>query len=89
MTEGFLRLAQFCEQESLTNDSRHTFLWRKPGTHYLPSNVQEIGRYARGGLMVRAGIKLDGHTHIHVFERGTATAVGYREEVYRQRATTL
>ncbi|GFV20105.1 uncharacterized protein TNCV_4194041 [Trichonephila clavipes] len=31
--------------------------------------------------MVWAGITLDDRTHLHVFERGTVTAMRYRDEV--------
>lgn len=31
--------------------------------------------------MIWADIILDGHTHFHVFERGTVTAVRYRDEI--------
>ncbi|GBN40899.1 hypothetical protein AVEN_50297-1 [Araneus ventricosus] len=33
---------------SLNTDSRRTFIWREPGTRYLPSNVREIDHYGRG-----------------------------------------
>ncbi|GBN55318.1 hypothetical protein AVEN_57593-1 [Araneus ventricosus] len=54
---------------SLNTDSRRTFIWREPGTRYLPSNVREIDHYGGGGLMVWTGIMLDGRTPLHVFER--------------------
>ncbi|GBM74049.1 hypothetical protein AVEN_101999-1 [Araneus ventricosus] len=60
---------------SLNTDSRRTFIWREPGTRYLPSNVREIDHYGGGGLMVWAGIMLDGRTPLHVFERGAVTGV--------------
>ncbi|GBM84805.1 hypothetical protein AVEN_217791-1 [Araneus ventricosus] len=66
---------------SLNTDSRRTFIWREPGTHYLPSNVREIDHYGGGGLMVWAGIMLDDRTPLHVFERGTVTGVRYRDEI--------
>ncbi|GBO09672.1 hypothetical protein AVEN_31530-1 [Araneus ventricosus] len=66
---------------SLNTDSRHTFIWREPGTRYLPSNVREIDHYGGGGLMVWAGIMSDGRTPLHVFERGTVTGVRYRDEI--------
>ncbi|GBM94229.1 Transposable element Tcb2 transposase [Araneus ventricosus] len=66
---------------SLNTDSRRTFIWREPGTRYLPSNVREIDHYGGGGLMVWAGIMLDGRTPSHLFERGTVTGVRYRDEV--------
>ncbi|GBN98117.1 Transposable element Tcb2 transposase [Araneus ventricosus] len=66
---------------SLNTDSRRTFIWRKPGTSYLPSNVREIDHYGGRGLIVWAGIMLDGRTPLHVFERGTVTGVRYRDEI--------
>ncbi|GBO26284.1 hypothetical protein AVEN_121126-1, partial [Araneus ventricosus] len=60
---------------SLTTDSRRTYIWREPGTRYLPSNVREIDHYGGGGLMIWAGIMLDGRTPLHVFERGAVTGV--------------
>ncbi|GBM32774.1 hypothetical protein AVEN_83740-1 [Araneus ventricosus] len=66
---------------SLNTDSRCTFIWREPATRYLPSNAREIDHYGGGGLMVWAGIMLDGRTHLHVFERGTVTGVRYRNEI--------
>ncbi|GBM70274.1 hypothetical protein AVEN_63921-1 [Araneus ventricosus] len=66
---------------SLNTDSCRTFIWREPGTRYLPSNVCEIDHYGGGGLMVWAGIMLDGQTPLHVFERGTVTGVRYRDEI--------
>ncbi|GBN48829.1 Transposable element Tc1 transposase [Araneus ventricosus] len=65
----------------LNTDSRRTFIWREPGTRYLPSNVCEIDHYGGGALMVWAGIMLDGRTPLHVFERGTVTGVRYRDEI--------
>ncbi|GBM14601.1 Transposable element Tcb2 transposase [Araneus ventricosus] len=66
---------------SLNTDFRRTFIWREPGPCYLPSNVREIDHYGGGGLMVWAGIMLDGRTPLHVFERGTVTGVRYRDEI--------
>ncbi|GFW91943.1 DDE_3 domain-containing protein [Trichonephila clavipes] len=68
--------SRFC----LTSDSCHTFIWREPSTHYPLSNVQEIDHYCSGSLIVLAGIT-DGHTHLHVFQRGAVTDVKYRDEV--------
>ncbi|GBM75032.1 Transposable element Tcb2 transposase [Araneus ventricosus] len=66
---------------SLNTDSRRTFIWREPGTRYLPSNVREINHYGGGGLKVWAGIMLDGRAPFHVFERGIVTGVRYRDEI--------
>ncbi|GFW57409.1 transposable element Tc1 transposase [Trichonephila clavipes] len=40
-----------------------------------------MDHYSRGDLMVCTGITLDSRTHLSVFERGTVTAVRYRNEV--------
>lgn len=66
---------------SLNTDSRRTFIWREPGTRYVPCNVREINSYRGGGVMVWAGIMLDGRTPLHFFDRGTVTGVKYRDEV--------
>ncbi|GFX45466.1 transposable element Tcb2 transposase [Trichonephila clavipes] len=62
----------------LTSDFRRTFIWREPGTYYLPSNVLEIDHKGSVCLTIWRGITLDGSTHFHVFERGTVTATRYR-----------
>ncbi|GBN14676.1 Transposable element Tcb2 transposase [Araneus ventricosus] len=66
---------------SLNTDSRRTFIWREPGTCYLPSNVREIDPYGGRGSMVWADIMLDGRTPLHVFERDTVTGMRYRDEI--------
>ncbi|GBM55183.1 Transposable element Tc1 transposase [Araneus ventricosus] len=66
---------------SLNTDSLRTFICIEQGTRYLPSNVREIDHYGGGGLMIWAGIMLDGRTALHVFERGTVTGVRYRDEI--------
>ncbi|KFM74611.1 Transposable element Tc3 transposase, partial [Stegodyphus mimosarum] len=64
---------------SLNTDFRRNFIWREPGIRYLPFNVLEINNY--GGVMVWAGIMLDGRTPLHVLDRGSVTGVRYRDEV--------
>ncbi|GFT28108.1 DDE_3 domain-containing protein [Trichonephila clavipes] len=67
---------------SLNTDLRHTFIWREPGSRYLPFNVREIDNYGAGGLMAREDIMLfDCRTPLYVFERDSVTDVRYREEV--------
>ncbi|GFX29384.1 uncharacterized protein TNCV_3997601 [Trichonephila clavipes] len=56
-------------------------LRREPGPCYEPSNVREIDHYDSGGLMFRAGIMLNGRTHLYVIVRGTKTAVRHRDEL--------
>ncbi|GFV40013.1 DDE_3 domain-containing protein [Trichonephila clavipes] len=48
---------------------------RTRDSHCLPSNVRDINRYGRLGLMICEDITLDGYTNLHIFERGTMTAV--------------
>lgn len=66
---------------SLDTDSRRTFIWREPGTRYHPSLIREKDHYGGGGVMVWAGIMLDGRTPLHVFDKGSLTAMRYREEI--------
>ncbi|GFT76312.1 hypothetical protein TNCV_564681 [Trichonephila clavipes] len=54
-------------------------MWREKRACYMPSNAREIENYGKGSLMVWEGIMMDGHTHLHVFEKGTVNAVRYRE----------
>ncbi|GFT61220.1 transposable element Tcb2 transposase [Trichonephila clavipes] len=66
---------------SLTSDSRRTFIWREPRTHYLPSNDREINYFCSGDFMIWTGITLDGRTHLHFLESGIVIAVKYRDEI--------
>ncbi|GFU69498.1 DDE_3 domain-containing protein [Trichonephila clavipes] len=66
---------------SINIDSCLTFVWREPGTLYLPSNVREIDNYGGGGFMVCADIMLDGRRSLNVFERGSVTGVRCSDEV--------
>jgi transposase len=66
---------------SLETDSRRIFIWRESGTRYHPTNIRERDRYGGGGLMVWAGIMLDGRTPLHIFDGGTLTAQRYRDEI--------
>ncbi|GFX26600.1 DDE_3 domain-containing protein [Trichonephila clavipes] len=59
------------------------YIWREPRTRYLPFNVREINNYCGAGLMVWAGIMLDGGTSLHVFERDFLTDVRLRDEVLK------
>lgn len=46
-----------------------------------PANVHEIDNYSGGGVLIWAGIMLDGRTPLHVFDGGSVTGVRYRDEV--------
>ncbi|GFW54033.1 transposable element Tc1 transposase [Trichonephila clavipes] len=66
---------------SVWRDSRRVLLWREPGSRYRPSNIVEKDYYGRGGLIVWTGIMGDGHTDLHVFDRGTVTGQRYRDVI--------
>ncbi|GFU46002.1 DDE_3 domain-containing protein [Trichonephila clavipes] len=60
---------------SLNTDSRRMLIWREPGNRYLHSNVCEIDNYGGNGLMVQAGIRLDGRTPLHILESSSVTGL--------------
>lgn len=66
---------------SLQTDSRRTLIWREQGTRYNPRNIQERDQYGGGGVLVWAGIMLNGRTSLHIFEGGTVNARRYIDEV--------
>lgn len=66
---------------SLDTDSRRVFIWREPGTRYRHSNIRERDRFGGGGIMVWAGIMLNGRTSLHVFEGGSLTGQTYRDRI--------
>lgn len=68
---------------SLQTDSRRTILWRERGTRYHPNNIVERDQYGGGGVMVWAGIMMNGRTQLHVFDRGNINALRYRDEILR------
>ena len=59
---------------TLNSDSPRMVIWRERGTRYLPYNIREVNHYGGEGLMICAGIMLDGLTPLHVFEKCTVTA---------------
>ncbi|GFY28531.1 DDE_3 domain-containing protein [Trichonephila clavipes] len=77
VTDLFIDESRF----SLNTDFHCTFIWREPGTRYLPSHVHEINNYGEEGLMAWTGIMLDGRIPLHVFERSSVTSIRNRDEV--------
>ncbi|GFW06190.1 e3 ubiquitin-protein ligase HUWE1 [Trichonephila clavipes] len=51
------------------------------GTRFEPRNITERHHFSSRGVMVRAGIIMDGCTDLHFFDMGCATAPRYRDEV--------
>ncbi|GFW86042.1 transposable element Tcb2 transposase [Trichonephila clavipes] len=66
---------------SLSSDSRQVTIWRERGTRFEPRNITERHRFPSRGVMVWAGIMMDGRTVIHFFDTESVTAQRYRDEV--------
>ncbi|GFX13659.1 transposable element Tcb2 transposase [Trichonephila clavipes] len=66
---------------SLSSDCRRQLIWRESGTAYRPENIQEKDRYPTCGIMVWAGIMINGRTRLHVVANGTMTGQRYIDEV--------
>ncbi|GFX20865.1 transposable element Tcb1 transposase [Trichonephila clavipes] len=66
---------------SLSSDCRRQLIWRECGTAYRPENIQEKDRYPTCGIMVWAGIMINGRTRLHVVVNGTMTGQRYIDEV--------
>ncbi|GFT17808.1 transposable element Tcb2 transposase [Trichonephila clavipes] len=60
-------------QFTLERDSGRLLIWRERSTRYYLSNTVERHSYRGGGIMVWAGISLEDHSDLHVFQRGTLT----------------
>ncbi|GFU70066.1 transposable element Tcb1 transposase, partial [Trichonephila clavipes] len=66
---------------ALEPDGKRIRIWRKQGTRNQPQNITEHHAFRGGSIMVSAGISLGYRTDLHIFKRGSVTAVRYREEV--------
>ncbi|GFW17908.1 transposable element Tcb2 transposase [Trichonephila clavipes] len=55
---------------TLESDSGRLLIWRERSTRYQ-SNTVDRHSYRGGGIMVWAGISLEGHKDLHVFHGGT------------------
>ncbi|GFU41982.1 transposable element Tc3 transposase [Trichonephila clavipes] len=66
---------------SLSSDSRRVTIWRERGTRFEPRNITERHHFPSRGVMVWAGIMMDGRTDLHFFDTGSVTAQRYRDEV--------
>ncbi|GFY28100.1 transposable element Tcb2 transposase [Trichonephila clavipes] len=65
---------------SLSSDSRRVTIWRERGTRFEPRNITERHHFPSKGVMVWAGIMMDGRTD-HFFDTGSVTAQRYKDEV--------
>ncbi|GFY25265.1 transposable element Tcb2 transposase [Trichonephila clavipes] len=66
---------------SLSSDSGRVTIWRERGTRFEPRNITERYHLPTRGVMVWAGIMMDGRTDLHFFGMGSVTAQRYRNEV--------
>ncbi|GFX02457.1 transposable element Tc3 transposase [Trichonephila clavipes] len=53
---------------SLSSDSRWVTIWRERGTRFEPRNIPERHHFPSRGVMVWAGIIMDGRTDLHFFD---------------------
>ncbi|GFX58225.1 transposable element Tcb1 transposase [Trichonephila clavipes] len=56
-------------------------IWPKQGTRNQPQNITEHHAFQGGSIMVWAGISLGYRTDLHIFKRGSVTAVRNTDEV--------
>ncbi|GFX22829.1 transposable element Tc3 transposase [Trichonephila clavipes] len=65
-----------------SSDSRRVTIWRKRRTRFEPRNITERHHFPSRGVMVWAGIMMDGHTDLHFIDTGYVTVQRYRDEVF-------
>ncbi|GFS52824.1 transposable element Tcb1 transposase [Trichonephila clavipes] len=65
----------------LEPDDKRIRMWRKQGTRNQPQNITEHYAFLGGSIKVWAGFSLGYRTDLHIFKRGSVTAVRYRDEV--------
>ncbi|KFM68362.1 Transposable element Tc3 transposase, partial [Stegodyphus mimosarum] len=65
----------------LEPDDKRIRIWREQRTRNQSQNITEHHAFRGGSTMVWAGISLGYRTDLHIFKRGSLTAVRYRDEV--------
>ncbi|GFV37062.1 transposable element Tcb1 transposase [Trichonephila clavipes] len=66
---------------ALEPDDKCIRMWRERGTRNQPQNITEHHAFQGRSIMVWAEISLADRTHLHIFKRGSVTAIRYRDEV--------
>ena len=66
---------------ALQPDNKRVRVWREQGTCNRPENATEHHASRGGSIMVWTGISLGYRTELHIYRRGSVTAVLYRDEV--------
>ncbi|GFS84468.1 transposable element Tcb1 transposase [Trichonephila clavipes] len=64
-----------------SDDVTRIRIWRKQGTRNQPQIITEHHAFRVRSIMEWAGISLGYRTDLHIFKRGSVTAVWYRDEV--------
>ncbi|GFV95167.1 transposable element Tcb1 transposase [Trichonephila clavipes] len=66
---------------ALEPDDKCIRMWRERGTRNQPQNITEHHAFQGRSIMVWAEISLGDRTDLHIFKRGSVTAIRYRDEV--------
>ncbi|GBL80411.1 Transposable element Tcb1 transposase [Araneus ventricosus] len=66
---------------ALQPDDKRVRVWREQSTRNRPENITEHHAFRGGNIMVWAGISSGYRTDLHIYRRGSVTAVRYRDEV--------
>ncbi|GFY35984.1 transposable element Tcb1 transposase [Trichonephila clavipes] len=64
---------------SLQPDDKRIRIWSKQGTRNQPQKITDHHAFQGGSIMAWAGISIGYHTNVHIFKRGSVTAVRYRD----------
>ena len=70
-------------QFSLSESDWHVRVWRSAGECYQACNIIQHDRFGGGSVMVWGGISLEGHTDLHVLNRGNLTGARHKDEILR------
>ncbi|GFS47959.1 transposable element Tcb2 transposase [Trichonephila clavipes] len=65
---------------SMSSDSRRVTIRKGYGTRFEPRNITERHHFPSRGVMVWAGIMMEGRKDLHFFDTGSVTAQRYRDE---------
>ncbi|GFT57308.1 transposable element Tcb2 transposase [Trichonephila clavipes] len=66
---------------STKSDSQRFLICREIGTRFYTNNIKERHHYGGPGVLVCGGIKLNGRTELHIFDRWSVTGDRYCEEL--------
>ena len=64
-------------------DNKRIFIWRERGARNNSKFMHERVRFGGGGVMINAGIFIDGRTNLYFIRNGALTDLQYRNEILR------